>query len=78
MLVLTVWIAEMFTLAPLSTKINDESAGICSGIWVQRILNPVSGKKSIFCTANRLVFMLRSGSMRLDERQQASKRGFEA
>ncbi|GFX40912.1 hypothetical protein TNCV_2216111 [Trichonephila clavipes] len=52
---------------------NRESAGICSGIWVWRTLNPVSGKKSIFCMAIRFVFMLWSESLRLDERQ-----GFEA
>ncbi|GFW41769.1 integrase catalytic domain-containing protein [Trichonephila clavipes] len=53
------------------------SAGICSGIWVRRTLNPVSGKKSIFCMAIRFGFMLWSESLQLDERQ-ASRRGFEA
>ncbi|GFY07131.1 hypothetical protein TNCV_4903731 [Trichonephila clavipes] len=56
--------------------------GICenlfSGIWVRRTLNPVSGKKSIFSMATRLVFMLRRETLRLDERQQAGRRGFEA
>ncbi|GFV58545.1 hypothetical protein TNCV_2915341 [Trichonephila clavipes] len=44
----------------------------------QRTLNPVSDKSLFFDMANRSVFMLRCEALRLDDRRQASRRGFEA
>ncbi|GFS87436.1 hypothetical protein TNCV_207541 [Trichonephila clavipes] len=55
-----------------------KSAGIYSGIWVRRTLNPVSGKSLFYGMADRRVFMLDSRSLLLDKRLQASRRSFEA
>ncbi|GFY29322.1 hypothetical protein TNCV_4724501 [Trichonephila clavipes] len=51
------------------------SAGIYSGIWVRRILIPVSGKSLFYGMADHRVFMLGSRSLLLDKRRQAELRG---
>ncbi|GFW59423.1 uncharacterized protein TNCV_1508681 [Trichonephila clavipes] len=57
---------------------NFTSAGIYSGIWVGRTLNPVSGKNLFNGMADRRIFMFGSRSLLLDELRQANRRSFEA
>ncbi|GFW99976.1 transposable element Tcb2 transposase [Trichonephila clavipes] len=64
--------------ARIQIQILRESAGIYSGIWVRRSLNPVSCKSLFYGMADRRVCMLGSRSLLLDKRWQASRRSFEA